>query len=230
MGVIRIVIADDQELIRQSLQFIINAQSDMKVEFMAGDGEELIEYVKKSPPDVILMDIRMPKINGVECTKIIKNRNPQIKILILTAFEDDEYIFNAIKYGANGFLLKGVKTNELIDAIHLVYKEGAPVNPMVAVKLFNYFAQMARGELKLKVDLNDEPKFNHTEIKIIQLVGLGLSNKEIAEKLLLSEGTCRNYTSEILNKTELRDRTQLAIFAIQSGLTYQLLNESDEYE
>jgi len=222
---IKVAIADDQELIRNSLEIIIGSEEDMEVVCIAENGAELLEAIEENLPDVILMDIRMPKVNGVECTKVIKTKYPQVKIIVLTAFEDDEYIFNAIKYGANGYLLKGVTTKELKDSIRMVYEKGAPINPGIAEKLFNYFSQMARGELSIMSDTDMEPMFSRNELQIIQYIGQGLSNKEIAKKMMLSEGTCRNYTSEILNKTNLRDRTQIAIFAIQSGLTFKLLNE-----
>ena len=224
---IRVAIADDQELIRNSLKIIIGNTADMEVVCVAENGAELLEAIEYNLPDVVLLDIRMPKVNGVECTRIINERHPKTKIIILTAFEDDEYLFNAIKYGANGYLLKGVTTKELTDSIRMVYNEGAPVNPGVAAKLFNYFSQMARGELHITMDADKMPTFSKNELAIIQYIGQGLSNKEIAEKMMLSEGTCRNYTSEILDKTNLRDRTQIAIFAMQSGLLYRLLEEED---
>ena len=118
---IKVLIADDQELIRQSLQIVLNSKQDIEVSDVAANGQEVIQCIRKNKPDIILMDIRMPKMDGVQCTKIIKENYPQIKIIILTTFDDDEYVFNALKYGASGYLLKGVSMDELSDAIRTVY-------------------------------------------------------------------------------------------------------------
>ena len=118
---IKVLIADDQELIRQSLQIVLNSKADIEVCDVAADGQDVIRSIRKEKPDVILMDIRMPKMDGVQCTKIIKENYPQIKIIILTTFDDDEYVYNALKFGASGYLLKGVSMDELENAIKTVY-------------------------------------------------------------------------------------------------------------
>lgn len=216
---IRVLIAEDQELIRQSLEIMLTNKADLEIVGTAANGLETIEMAGKLLPDVILMDIRMPEIDGVQCIEIIKEKHPQIKIIVLTTFDDDEYVFNALKNGASGYLLKGISLVELIEAIKTVVKGGALINPNIASKVCRFFSQMAQADFRLKVAEDALEDLNQNELKIIQLIGIGLSNKEITDKLKLSEGTVRNYISGILSKLGLRDRTQIAIFAVQSGLS-----------
>lgn len=216
---IKILIADDQELIRQSLQIVLNTKEDMQVIGVASDGQEVIQSVRKNVPDVILMDIRMPKIDGVQCTKIIKENYPDVKIIILTTFDDDEFVYNALKFGASGYLLKGVSMDELANAIRTVYSGRAMINPDIATKVVKLFSQMAKADYSIPIDESLTKDLTKTEWKIIEQVEFGYSNKEIAKNLSLSEGTVRNYLSTILDKLELRDRTQLAIWAVQTGVS-----------
>ncbi len=216
---IKILIADDQELIRQSLQIVLNTKEDMQVIGVASDGQEVIQSVRKNVPDVILMDIRMPKIDGVQCTKIIKENYPDVKIIILTTFDDDEFVYNALKFGASGYLLKGVSMDELANAIRTVYSGLAMINPDIATKVVKLFSQMAKADYSIPIDESLTKDLTKTEWKIIEQVEFGSSNKEIAKNLNLSEGTVRNYLSTILDKLELRDRTQLAIWAVQTGVS-----------
>ena len=222
-GKIKIVIADDQELIRESLKIVLSANPDMEVTDTVADGSEVIRSVRACRPDVILMDVRMPEMDGVSCTRIIKENYPQIKIIILTTFDDDEYVYNALKYGASGYLLKGVSMAELSSAIRTVHSGKAMINPDVAVKVVRLFSQMAQSNYGIRVDSRMVEEIGKTEWKVIQQVGYGRSNKEIAAALNLSEGTVRNNLSSILSKLELRDRTQLAIWAVQTGVTTRQL-------
>ena len=214
---IKILIADDQELIRQSLLIILNSVEDFYVTDTAADGEEVIKSVKKEKPDVILMDIRMPKMDGVICTQILKDQYPDIKIIILTTFDDDQYVFNALKYGASGYLLKGISMKELSDAIRKVYNGTAMINEDIASKVVRLFSRMAQSNLAIQVDSSLADSLKPHEWDVVILVGRGLSNKEISAKLNLSEGTVRNTLSSILSKLQLRDRTQVAIWAVQTG-------------
>ncbi len=215
---INVLVADDQELIRQSLQIVLNSKENIHVIDVAANGQEVIRSVRQNAPDVILMDIRMPKMDGVQCTKIIKENYPEIKIIILTTFDDDEYVYNALKFGASGYLLKGVSMDELEAAIHTVYSGRAMINPDIATKVVRLFSQMAKADTTIPVGIKEESDLTKTEWKVIAEVETGASNREIAERLCLSEGTVRNYLSTILNKLELRDRTQLAIWAVQTGM------------
>ena len=216
---IKVLIADDQELIRQSLQIVLNTKEDIEVVGVASDGQEVIQAIRKELPDVILMDIRMPKMDGVQCTKIIKGNYPNVKIIILTTFDDDEFVYNALKFGASGYLLKGVSMDELVNAIRTVHSGRAMINPDIATKVVKLFSQMAQSDFSIVIDEAKEKELTKTEWKIIEQVERGASNKEAAEVLNLSEGTVRNYLSIILNKLELRDRTQLAIWAVQTGVS-----------
>ncbi len=222
---IRVVIADDQELIRQSLSFVLDAQNDITMAGTAANGKEAIELVRSERPDVVLLDIRMPEVDGVECTRIIKSAYPQMKIIILTTFDDDEYVFNALRYGASGYLLKGASVTELANAVREVMKGGSIIAPVVASKVLQMFANMARGNMQVRVDERQTSDLQENEWRVIREVGCGLSNKEIAAELCLSEGTVRNYLSSILNKLDLRDRTQLAIWAVQTGVSGNLFGE-----
>lgn len=214
---IKVLIADDQELIRQSLQIVLETKEGIKVMGTAKDGREVIRMVRKEKPDVILMDIRMPEMDGVQCTNIIKEVYPQIKIIILTTFDDDEFVFSALKYGASGYLLKGISMDELERAIHTVYNGGAMINPEIATKVVELFSEMAQSNYDIMIEAQNVNELTDTEWEIIKLVGRGMSNKEISKSMSLSEGTVRNYLSTILNKLNLRDRTQLAIWEVQSG-------------
>lgn len=216
---IKVLIADDQELIRQSLQIVLNTKEGIQVTDTVGNGQEVIQSIRKEMPDVILMDIRMPKMDGVQCTKIIKENYPQVKIIILTTFDDDEFVYNALKFGASGYLLKGVSMDELVGAIHTVYSGRAMINPDIATKVVKLFSQMAKADYSIQVEERYEKELTKTEWRIIEQVEFGASNKEVAENLNLSEGTVRNYLSTILNKLGLRDRTQLAIWAVQTGVS-----------
>ncbi|EHO53667.1 response regulator receiver domain protein [Lachnospiraceae bacterium oral taxon 082 str. F0431] len=135
---VKVLIADDQELIRESLKIILDSKPDIEVTDAVSDGLEVIRSVREKRPDIILLDIRMPRLDGVSCTKIIKEGYPDIKIIILTTFDDDEYVFNALKYGASGYLLKGISMDSLVEAINTVYQGQAMINPDIASKVSNF--------------------------------------------------------------------------------------------
>lgn len=224
---INVLIVDDQELFRESLALILNAQSGLTVVGAAASGNEAIKLTRELIPDVILMDIRMPEMNGIECIKIIKSNYRQIKIIVLTTFDDDEYIYEALKNGTDGFLLKGTSKGDLVKAIETVYNNGVSVDPDIVRKVFDLFGKLEKSVPANCADNNKEINIlalNKNEIKIIQLIGRGMSNKEMTKELNFTEGTVRNYISSSLRKLDLRDRTQLAIFALQSSL---MLKEID---
>ena len=211
---VKIMIADDQQLIRESLKIILDSDPNFEVVKVVGSGQEVLDTLERESVDIILMDVRMPNMSGVDCTRLVKKKYPNIKVIILTTFDDDEYIYDALKYGASGYLLKGCSLDELSLAIHNVLSGGACFNPNVAGKVTQFFSQMANSnehENDENVDLSE------TECKIIAQIGQGYSNKEIAQKLGFSEGTIRNYLSVILDKLDLRDRTQLAIWYLSRG-------------
>ena len=227
---IKVMIVDDQELIRHSLKIILGVNNDMEVVGMAADGAETLQKLKElsheERPDVILMDIRMPVMDGVECTAQISKKYPNIKVIALTTFDDEEFVFGALKSGASGYLLKGSSLEELSGAIRTVYTGGAMLNPNVASTVIRQFSTMAQNIVSPELsDLNTD-EITKSEWYIIQAVARGMSNKEIAESLWLSQGTVRNSISSILNKLHLRDRTQLAIWAVQTGIVNKDLFDS----
>lgn len=216
---INVLVADDQELIRQSLQVVLENREGIHVLDVASDGLEVIRSVRKKKPDVILMDIRMPKMDGVKCTEIIKEKYQDIKIIILTTFDNDEYVYNALKSGASGYLLKGVSMDELVRAIKTVHSGKAMINPDIATKVVKLFSQMAKSDYIIQFEQAGVEDLTKAEWRIIEQVEYGSSNREIAENVKLSEGTVRNYLSIILSKLKFRDRTQLAIWAVQYGVS-----------
>lgn len=225
---IKVLVADDQELLRESLRIILSANNNIEVVDTVCNGTEVLESINTNIPDVILMDVRMPEMDGVTCTKIVKERYPQVKVIVLTTFDDDEYIYDALRYGASGYLLKGVSMQGLISGINTVLNGGTLINPDVATKFVRLVSEITYGN-KIKAFEGEKlDNIGDAELRIIKLVGKGFSNKEIAHDLFLSEGTIRNYLSQILSKLELRDRTQLAIWAIETGVVYNSLGGSHE--
>lgn len=225
---IKVLIADDQELIRESLKIVLSSYKDIEVVDAVDDGFAVLESMKKVQPDLVLMDIRMPKMDGVLCTKAVKENYPNVKVIILTTFDDDDFIFKALQYGASGYILKGISMEDLYQAIVTVNKGNAMINPDVATKVVKLFSQMAQSNSAIQVQGNSVENISKAEWKIIQQIGFGLSNKEIAAKLFLSEGTIRNYLSTILSKLHLRDRTQLAIWAVQTGVTTRHFGDEND--
>lgn len=215
---VKVLIADDQELIRQSLKIVLGTDSEIEITDSVGDGTDVLNSLEKNVPDVILMDVRMPKMDGTVCTKEVKKKYPDVKIIILTTFDDDDFIYSALKYGASGYILKGISMEGLKQAIMTVHRGGSMINPDIATKVVRLFSQMAQSDFAIEVDEKGSDELTKSEKIIIQRVGQGLSNKEIAGKLYLSEGTVRNNISRILSKLGLRDRTQLAIWAVQTGI------------
>ena len=214
---IKVLIVDDQELFRESLKVVLGVSENIQVTDAVSGVTQALSSAEQKRPDVVLMDIRMPGMDGVEGTRLFKKRWPNIKIIVLTTFDDDEYIFGALKNGASGYLLKGSRISKLSERIRIAYADGAIIPPTVATKVIHQFSNMAQHSSRLQVDREAIKDISRSEWQIIQTVGCGMSNKEIAQELALSEGTVRNSISSILFKLGLRDRTQLAIWAVQTG-------------
>ena len=217
---IKVLIVDDQELIRESLKVVLSVSGDIEVVDLVSSVSDALKSAAKNCPDVVLMDIRMPEMDGVEGTKLMKERYPKIKVVLLTTFDDDEYVFGALKNGASGYLLKGSSVSDLAKAIQIAHNGGAMINPNIASKMISQFSDMAKRSSQIKVEEGLTEDLSKSEWQMIQTVGQGMSNKEIARELCLSEGTVRNSISNILSKLNLRDRTQLAIWAVQTGVIY----------
>ena len=225
---INILIADDQELMRQSLKIMLSSQPNFAVTDTVSNGREVLESIKKNKPDIILMDIRMPEMDGVVCTQKVKEMAPDIKVIILTTFDDDEFVFNAIKFGASGYLLKGTSLKDLTSAITKVYNGKSIMNDEITGKVFRMFSQMAQTNQTIRVGEQLTGKLGESEWKIIECVGRGMSNKEIAQRLHLSEGTIRNSLSVILSKLGLKNRTQLGIWAVQTDTAARMYDSDEE--
>lgn len=207
-----VMIVEDQSIVRQGLKLMLEQDEQIKVVCEAENGKEAIEQLNNRMIDLILMDIRMPVMNGIEATRIIKNKWPEVKILILTTFNDDEYAIQALKDGANGFLLKTANKEKLIGAVYSCMQGGLSLHEDVAAKVVPKLLHKKAVETKYEIPLSPR------EIDIVKLVGAGKTNKEIAQELYLSIGTVKNHITNILQKLGLRDRTQLAIYAVKNDL------------
>lgn len=203
-----ILIVDDDSLIRESLKILLELHEDMEVIATGKNGQEALEIVRSNNIDLILMDIRMPIMDGVQATKEIKAIREDIKIIILTTFKDDEYIKEALSHGAEGYILKNQSSDSIVEVIRSVLK-GNTVYQKEVMNSLTEILQTRESDEKIDIDLTEK------ERQIMALVGQGYSNKEIASELFLGEGTVRNYITRLLDKLELRDRTQLAIFYLK---------------
>lgn len=210
---IKLIIADDEMLIRTGLKIMLEASGNVEVLALAESGRATFEACKEHQPDVVLMDIRMPESNGIEGTKLIKEAFPEVKVLIVTTFQDTEYIVEAVQNGASGYLLKDSSPEAILDGIKVALSGKVVMDTVISEALLT-------NTTVEKPAAFDAEKWGLTprEVELIQQVAQGLSNKEIAQTLFLSEGTVKNNISTILSKLELRDRTQLVIFAYENKL------------
>lgn len=210
---INLLIVDDELLIREGLKILLSVYEDIQVAGLCADGEAALSYCREHPVDVVLMDIRMPKCDGVRATQLIKELLPQIVIVILTTFQDDEYVTEALGYGASGYLLKDSSPDKIYEAVKGAYAGNIVINPDVLKIMINHQNSDGNSEqFRHKTSLQEK------EVELIRLVAAGLNNKEIGEKLFITEGTVKNNISTILSKLALRDRTQLTIFAFKNNL------------
>lgn len=203
---IKVLIVDDQALIREGLDMMLSLYEEIQVVDQVANGQEAIDFIKDQEVDVILMDIRMPIMNGVEATKIIKEIYPNMKILILTTFNEDEYIFKGLKNGADGYILKDISSQGLVKNIKSIYKGDTLLHGDVARTISNV---VKAGKNKKDEGALDE--LTPRELEIAILIGQGKNNKEISQLLYITEGTVKNHITKILDKLEVRDRTQIAI-------------------
>jgi DNA-binding NarL/FixJ family response regulator len=210
---IRVLICDDQELAREGLKTILGSDAEITVVGVAANGAEAVEMVAESRPDLVLMDLKMPVLNGVQATRLICRDYPQTRVLVLTTYDADEWVFDAIRSGAAGYLLKDSPRETLLAAIRDTMAGKTPVDPAVAGKLFRQVAGQRPIPASSLVD-----GLSEREKEVLGLLGRGLSNQEIAARLFLSEGTVKNYVSAILDKLEVTDRTQAAVLAIRYGM------------
>jgi DNA-binding NarL/FixJ family response regulator len=213
---IRIILCDDQEIVTEGLQLILSTVSGVKVVGIAQDGARALDLVAQEQPDLVLMDLKMPILNGIQATRQIRERFPATRVLVLTTYDDDEWLFDAIRAGASGYLLKDTPREQLIAAIRGTAAGDTHIDPSVAGKLLTHIAQPAatshHGMTTVAADLSER------EREVLHLLAHGLANSEIADRLHLSKGTVQNYVSNILVKLDVTDRTQAAVIALRYGL------------
>ena len=214
---VNVLVVDDQALVREGIASLLTIQPGIHVTGTAEDGKQALEQVKQQIPDVVLMDIKMPVMDGIESSRLILKENPQIKILMLTTLEDEEYIVKSLKLGASGYLLKDILAAELAQAIHLAYKGVHQLSPSISGKLVEL--QTLPEKDKIKDEYNERlAELTPREMDVLRLIARGSTNREIASELYLSEGTVKNIVSSIFNCLGIHDRVQAAIIAIRHGL------------
>ena len=210
---IRVLICDDQDVVREGLQAILSTVPEVNVVGAVSNGAQAIEAVEQWTPDVVLMDLNMPGVNGIQATRSIHEKHPQIRILALTTYDADEWVFDAIRAGAAGYLLKDTPRTMLIKAIEGTLEGQTYVDPAVAGKLFTHIAGTTAP-----VNTSLASELSAREREVLRLLADGLSNADIAKELFLSEGTVRNYVSSLFIKLGVSDRTQAAVMALKHGL------------
>ena len=218
---IRILLVDDQRLMREGLRTLLELHPDMHVIGEAANGMEAEDFIKAAElqPRVVLMDLRMPRMDGVTATRHIKRHWPDIQLLVLTTFDDDELVFRSIEAGASGYLLKDVGSDALAEAVRAVSRGDAPLQPSIARKILGRLRSPAPAKSAPLQEPRTGEGLSERELAVLRLLGRGAPNREIAEALALTEGTVKNYVSAILAKTGLHDRTQAALFAVRHNLT-----------
>jgi len=210
---IKLIICDDQEVVCQGLNAILSTADNLEVIGIGNNGMDALDLIADTKPNVVLLDLKMPIMNGIHTTKAIKEKYPDTKVLILTTYDADAWLFDAIRNGADGYLLKDTSREALIHAIQEVNDGRTPLDSKVAGKLFQQLSKQALpGDTTLGKNLTDR------EQEILKLISQGMTNAEIAQTLFLSEGTVRNYVSSILEKLDVEDRTQAAVLALRHGL------------
>jgi DNA-binding NarL/FixJ family response regulator len=212
---VRVVVADDQALVRGGFRMILDARDEMEVVGEAGDGGEAARLVERLDPDVVLMDVRMPGVDGIEATSRIVASGSRARIIILTTYDLDEYVFAALRAGASGFMLKDLRPPELVEAIRVVARGDALLAPTVTRRLLDRFAGTLPDRAAPPADLGE---LTDREVEVLRFVALALSNAEIAARLHLTEATVKTHVSSVLRKLGLRDRVQAVVFAYDVGL------------
>jgi DNA-binding NarL/FixJ family response regulator len=222
--VIKVLLVDDQTLIRQGIRLLLEIEPDIQVVGQAADGRAALEQVEALHPDVVLMDVRMPEMDGVAATRLLSTSHPEVKVIILTTFEDDETVFEGLKAGARGYLLKDISSEEMAQAVRKVAAGEALIQSRLTRKVLAEFSRMASA-----TDRQASPKtaavvealpvpLTERELQVLQALAHGLSNREIADQLVITEGTVKNHVSSLIDKLGVRDRTQAVLKGQELGL------------
>jgi DNA-binding NarL/FixJ family response regulator len=212
---IRVLVVDDQELVRAGFMMILSSQDDIEVVGQAGDGAEALDEARRLRPDVVLMDIRMPRMDGLEATRILKaEADIDARVLILTTFDPDEYVYQALRAGASGFVLKDIPPQDLLTAVRVVAKGEALLAPSITQRLIAEFAE----RLSPTQQAEELERLTDREAEVLRLMARGLSNSEVAERLYLSPTTVKSHVAGVLAKLGLRDRVQAVVFAYENGV------------
>ncbi|GAA4062865.1 DNA-binding NarL/FixJ family response regulator [Nonomuraea soli] len=214
---IRVLIVDDHQMIRHGLAMTLTTEHDIEVVGEASDGLEAVEMADRLLPDVVLMDVRMPRRSGIEATRGIKSSVPSTRIIMLTVSDEEEDLFEAIKAGATGYLLKDVQLDEVPDAVRGVHEGQSLINPAMAAKLINEFASMSRKEAERPPQL-PVPRLTEREMEVLRLVAKGMNNREIAKQLFISENTVKNHVRNILDKLQLHSRMEAVVYAVRERM------------
>jgi DNA-binding NarL/FixJ family response regulator len=219
-----VLLVDDQTLVRQGIRLLLEVETDIQVVGQASNGREAVQQVETLRPDVVLMDVRMPEMDGIQATHALSERFPEVGVIILTTFDDDEIVFEGIKAGARGYLLKDVSSEEMAEAVRKVAAGGALIQPRITRKVLAEFSRMAAGggeKAAVKPTASPQPlaePLTEREKEVLRALASGLSNREIAERLVITEGTVKNHVSNLIDKLGVRDRTQAVLKAQELGL------------
>ncbi len=215
---IRALIVDDHALFRRGLEMVLASEPDIELVGQASDGEEAVQKAGESLPDVVLMDIRMPRSSGIEACRALKNVAPSAKIVMLTISDEEDDLFDAIRAGASGYLLKDIPLDEVADAVRAVYGGQSLINPSMAAKLLTEFAALARREEEEPPQQVPAPRLTEREIEVLRLVARGMNNRDIAKDLFISENTVKNHVRNILEKLQIHSRMEAVMVAVREKL------------
>jgi DNA-binding NarL/FixJ family response regulator len=214
---IRVLLVDDQALFREGLETLLSVHNDIQVVGQASNGREAVDVAAQVHPNVVLMDVRMPVLDGVRATRLLQETLPECRVIVLTTFDDDEYVFDALRAGAAGYLLKDVASARLVEAIRATARGESILEPSVAAKVIAEFTRVSSLVPSAQMEQLVEP-LSERELEILALIARGASNREIADQLFIAEGTVKNHVTHILGKLGVRDRTQAALKAKELGL------------